>query len=375
MRAGRRSRTPARRRTSPRTRDAPVGRDVDLGQRAEPLGEHPLARVAAGSCGTAGSSGRHRNTSSAAAPGRGAAGSRCRSRHRARAPALGGSATWRRTLRSVRPRAPSGHAPIRRFSERSHPASSSLPVAAARRVGHAAGHRGAGGVGVDRGVVRRPAHRGRGAAVARVGRRAARDARAASADAHRAARHRACVRGRARCRARSTARRRRSRLVGAVVATLRVRGARLGSRHRVGRRERAARTATSSASRSASRPRCSSARSPPPDCSWSPASSHRCCSSPTATSRSGGHASLVGAALVVLPRPLARLAVAPVGGAGARGLRGGRPADPRRPVLFLREHVRPPGPRPPARRRPALLDLRLGATPDRCRWASTRRSS
>ena len=50
-------------------REGAVGADLDLGERDQPLRQHPFAGSRPGSWGTAGSSGRQRNTSSAAAIG------------------------------------------------------------------------------------------------------------------------------------------------------------------------------------------------------------------------------------------------------------------------------------------------------------------
>ena len=125
-----------------------------------------------------------------------------------------------------------------RAGERSQPASSSLLVAAARRLGDVAADRGPGRGRRDRIVGRRATRRGRDAALARVGSRAPRDARAASADVDRAARDRAGARRRRDPRRdrRITVDARDGRRVG---RDDRVLDARVGPRHRVRGRERA----------------------------------------------------------------------------------------------------------------------------------------
>ena len=259
--------------------------------------------------------------------------------------------------------------------ERSHPASSSLPVVAARRVDHPAGDRGPGRRLRNRRVVRRATRRGRGPALARLGRGPPRDPRAASADPDRVAGHRARVRRR---RGAGDDRRITSTvaIVGALLATVVCRA--LASGHDI---------ASAAANALAYGDEQRFPLRVPPALFLGPlplarllvvgrrGRAGRCCS-PTGEIVLGAVALVVGMALVVPPEPFARIPVAPVGGAGAGGLRGGRPTHPGRP------HALPPRARPPRGARAARAgDARhprpppRGRTRDRCRWGSTPRSS
>ena len=356
MRIGRRSAV-GRSSEEPTTVTTPSGVERDLGQRTQPLREHSLARVTRRELRR-----RREARGGSATPARPrrrdrrAAGCRCRSRLRGRARALGGSATWARTIRWPGRALQAGA----RVSERSQPASSSLPVAAARRLGDAAVDRGTRRFGNALVVVGRDADRRRDAAVAGVGGRPARDARAASADAHRVARHRARVRRRRRARRdRRLGVDRRQR--GRARRDPRVRRARVGTRHRVGGRQRdrvrrraalpvarsagavprpaparpAARRGRGRGARAAARRRRDRAR---PRRARGRRGARRACSVARSESLSRRWAVLVPAGFVVVD-PLTL-------------------ADP---VLFLREHVRHLAPEPPAAAPDGVLDLRLGA--------------
>ena len=168
----------------PSTTIEPSRVDSHLGERAHPLRDHPLARVARGKL----RHGREARGGDAARappprPRRCAAGCRCPSRRRARAPALGGPTSWSRTIRTRATCPRSGAARTRTefvLSQRraARPvclwvlrvAWITLPLTAGAAVSAA----------IER-LGRRATRRRGSVAVARVGDRAARRARAAAA--------------------------------------------------------------------------------------------------------------------------------------------------------------------------------------------------
>ena len=257
-----------------------------------------------------------------------------------------------------------------------------FPVACSRRVGHPAADRGSRGSAVGtRAMVRRTAHRGRGAAVGRVGARAPRDARAPSDHAHRAARDRARVRHRLAVARRDRRRRHRrsrpsvpSRRPRRVRSSRRATTSRRPPRTRSRLRRRVSAYPLARAARAVPRPaprlaRLARGRGP---------SSRRCSCSPTGWC-SGGVAAARGRGLVFACSPIARPALSPLGGARARRVRDGRPADPGRPRAVparARRHLsalpavsRPapastPTPRPPAGRVAGSIALRLDGEVD-----------
>ena len=224
-------------------------------------------------------------------------------------------------------------------------------------------------------VGRRAARRGRDAAVARVGGRTPRDARAASRRRSTALRvDRAGAASSPRSSPRSTEHRRRSRRSARRRGDDRVLDARRrATTSRPPPRTRS-HTATSNASRCAFRRRCSSARCPGARAPrrgrgrGAGAAPGRRSRSSSASSRS-----LVGAALVaVLSRSL-DVAVAPLGGARAGRVRRRRPDDPGRPrPLPARARARRSRPNPPPRHRRRSSTSASAPVRARCRPGSTR---